>query len=124
MHELSIAESLMDQIEDIAKTNNLVSVDAIQIESGILRQVIPDVMQAAFEAVKKDTICENAILTIFEISALATCRQCKCEFEPSIDDFTCKKCNIANVDIIKGNEIILKAVSGKTEKERETSDES
>lgn len=124
MHEMSIAVSLMDQIEDIAKQNNLLNINEIQIESGILRQVIPDVMQVAFEAVKEGTICEKAILKIIEIPALAVCKQCKNEFEPSIDDFICKKCNIANVDIIKGNEIILKAVLGDTEIERETLHES
>ncbi|HBG60533.1 MAG: hypothetical protein A2Y03_09860 [Omnitrophica WOR_2 bacterium GWF2_38_59] len=112
MHELSIVISLMDQIEDVARVNKLVKIDEIQLETGVLRQVIPEVMQEAFESVKLNTICENAVLTILEVPALVVCNKCKSQFEPAIDDFLCKNCNLADVKTLKGNEIILKAIIG------------
>ncbi|MBU0468085.1 MAG: hydrogenase maturation nickel metallochaperone HypA [Candidatus Omnitrophica bacterium] len=117
MHELSIIVSMMEQIVDVAKENKIEKIDEVHLETGVLRQVIPEVMQEAFASVKLNTICENAILQIIEAPALVLCKQCKSEFEPSIDDFICKICNLANVDILKGNEIILKAVIGDSRNE-------
>ncbi|MDP8266211.1 MAG: hydrogenase maturation nickel metallochaperone HypA [Candidatus Aceula meridiana] len=116
MHEMSIAESLIEQIISVAKENSIVCVDEVEIETGYLKQIIPDVMQEAFKAVIKGTIAENAVLKITEISALAKCNLCKEEFTPELDNFLCPKCIKADVVTLKGDDIILKAVIGKEEK--------
>ena len=112
MHEMSIAESLMDQIIDIAETNHMESVAEVELETGHLRQVIPEVMREAFLAVTQGTIADGAELIINEVAPLAACRQCKGGFTPQIDDFLCPQCRQADVDILKGDEIILKSVVG------------
>jgi len=113
MHELSIAEGLIEQILTVAKENGIVHIEEVEIETGILKQIIPDVMQEAFKAVTKDTIAENAILKIAEVPALARCSLCRKEFEPELNNFLCPKCMKADVVTLKGNDIILKAVTGR-----------
>jgi hydrogenase nickel incorporation protein HypA/HybF len=110
MHELSLAEALIDQILAVAKENNLAKVDEVIIETGVLKQVVPEMMQEAFFAVSDETIAEGSKLTIIETSAKAKCRKCEQEFEPEIDSFLCPDCQVASVDILKGNDIILKSV--------------
>jgi hydrogenase nickel incorporation protein HypA/HybF len=112
MHEMSIAESLMEQILDIAQANNMQKVAEVELDAGYLRQVIPEVMQEAFLAVTEGTIADGATLTINEIAPLAVCRKCKDEFMPQLDDFLCPQCRQADVDILKGDEIILKSLVG------------
>ena len=111
MHELSIATHLIEQVVEQAEKNQLTRVDEVEIETGALRQVIPEMMQTAFEEVKVQTIASEAILIITEIPAKARCNQCKMEFEPQIDDFLCPQCQVADVDVFEGNIIILKSVS-------------
>ncbi|MCP4650798.1 MAG: hydrogenase maturation nickel metallochaperone HypA [PVC group bacterium] len=119
MHEMSIASALMDQIMETAKLNNLVKVEEVEIQAGLLKQVVPDVMQAAFEAVISGTIVEGARLKIIEVKAEARCLSCGQVFEPKVDNFLCSVCNKADVEIIKGNEIILKSLTGKNLEEED-----
>ena len=113
MHELSIAQGLVEQVLEISREQSLVTIDEIAIDAGELRQVVPEVMQEAFVSVVKDTIAEVARLTISEVSMEAKCNLCKRVFKPEIDDYRCPDCNVAEVEIVKGNEIILRSISGK-----------
>ncbi|MFH2138718.1 MAG: hydrogenase maturation nickel metallochaperone HypA [Candidatus Omnitrophota bacterium] len=115
MHEMSIASELMDQILEVARENNMVSVDSVEIETGVLKQIVPEIMQTAFEAVKKETIAEKAQLKIIEIPALVRCKICDNSFEPKIDDFLCPECRMAEIEILQGDGIILKTISGQTQ---------
>jgi len=110
MHEMSLAVGLMDQIISVAQDNNLTRVNEVELETGVLRQVVPEVMQEAFKSVTEDTIAQDAILKIVEIKAIVECRQCQGAFEPEIDSFLCPKCQKADINVIQGDDIILKAV--------------
>lgn len=110
MHEMSIAVNLIEQAVKLAKENNLSKIDEIEIEIGALKQVIPDVMQTAFEVAKEGTAAGNAKLTIFETVPLVLCNECDISFEPRINDFLCPQCRKSNIKIIKGNEIIFKSI--------------
>ena len=116
MHEMSIAVGLMEQVFDIAKKSNLKEIEEIEIETGFLRQIVPEVMQEAFLAVRQDTIAKNATLKIVEIAPLSECNICKKQFQPSLNDFLCPICQKADVKVLKGDEIILKSIQGKESK--------
>ena len=71
MHELSIAIQLVDQIVEIAGVNKFPKVDEIELETGVLRQVIPEMMQTAFKEAIDQTVVSEAVLSIKEIEAMA-----------------------------------------------------
>ncbi len=110
MHELSISMQLIEEIVEVAEVNKLPRVDEVELETGVLRQVIPEVMQTAFKEAISETIASEAALIIREIKAKAQCNQCALEFEPQIDNFLCPQCQIADVKVLEGNHIILKSV--------------
>lgn len=112
MHELSIATALMDQILDEAGRGALKRVDRVELRSGVLRQVIPEVLQEAFREVRVGTIAEQAELVVQEVPAQAQCRICRKKFQPELNYFVCPSCNKADVDILQGDEILLMAISG------------
>ncbi|MDD4956346.1 MAG: hydrogenase maturation nickel metallochaperone HypA [Candidatus Omnitrophica bacterium] len=112
MHELSIAEGLIDEIMRIAVENGLSRVDEVEIETGTLRQVVPEVMAEAFRAVSEGTPAERALLRIYEKKASAECKACGSAFEPQPNDITCTVCGATDTKITGGDEIILKAVVG------------
>ncbi len=112
MHELSIADALVDQILDEAREHGMSCVNEVEVHTGMLRQVVPEVMQEAFREVRVGTIVQDAVLVIKEIDAEAQCCICNLKFKPDLDCFVCPSCHKADVEILKGNEIILAAING------------
>jgi len=111
MHEMSIAASMLDVVLQAAEQAGATRVEAVEVEVGALKLVVPEVLQVAWEAVRADTLADGAPLKIEEIPAEAECRQCGRHFEPDIAySFLCPGCNRADVRIVCGNDIVLKSV--------------
>ena len=70
-------------------------------------------MQNAFLYASEKTIAENAVLQLSEITAEAQCNLCNHIFQPEIDNYLCPSCLIANVKVTKGNDVIIKSITGK-----------
>ena len=111
MHEMSIAMSLINQVLEVASRNNAQRVDEVMLEVGFLRQVVPEAMHMAWEAVTEDTPARGSVLTITEVPPEAKCRKCGTRFVPGIDTFLCPGCGQADVEITAGNDIVLKSMS-------------
>ena len=111
MHELSIAESLMRQIEQLAARHHATRVDGVEVETGVMRLVEHEALRSAFEVVSEGTIAQGARLAITDVPALARCRACGAEYAPGDRfDFACPSCRKADVDIVRGDDIILATV--------------
>ncbi len=123
MHEFSIVSSLLEQVLEIAKSNNALKVNEVEIEAGVIRQIVPEIMTTAWESIIVDTIADGSVLKITVVPAIAKCRICENQFEPEIDNYLCQKCLKADVDIISGNDIMLKSIDCQTLNEQEEQDE-
>ena len=64
MHEMSICQALMDQVERIATEQGAKQVDSIVLSIGPLSGVEPDLLSRAFEIARLQTVAENALLEI------------------------------------------------------------
>ncbi len=117
MHEMSIANQLVQQVLQVAEANNAIRVPKVVIEVGTMQLVVPEAMQAAFTACVEGTCAEGAELELIEIEALAHCRNCENEFTPEIANYMCPKCTQANVEIVQGRDIILASLECDTEDE-------
>lgn len=112
MHELSIATSLIERVLESAKASGLASVESVELEVGAMQLIVPDALTLAFEAVSKGTIAEHAGLELIDVPVKARCRDCGHEYPAAIDRYSCPECGQANAQIIAGQEIILKSMSG------------
>jgi len=118
MHEMSIAQSLLESVLSAAAEANAVRVNTVEIEVGAMQLVVPEALQAAWEAVRAGSLADGADLKIDEILAEAECRPCGWRFKPDIAySFLCPKCKQADAKIIRGNEILLKSMVCETEDE-------
>lgn len=123
MHEFSIVSSLIEQVLEIAKSNNALKVNEVEIEAGVIRQVVPEIMITAWESITVDTIAHGSVLKITVAPAIAKCRQCENQFELEIDNYLCPKCLKADVDFVSGNDIMLKSIDCQILNEQEKPDE-
>lgn len=98
MHEMSVADSLIETIITEAKKLNARPVK-VTISCGQLNPINDEVMQTAFEVVTRDTICEDAELVVVHVSWRAECRECGHKYDFDVYDPKCPKCESTEVDL-------------------------
>lgn len=124
MHEMSIADSVLSSVLAAAEGCGARRVERVELDVGQMRLVVPEALQMAWEVISEDTIAAGSELVVVEVPMQARCRECGRKFAPRIDDYLCPGCGQADVDILGGDDIILKSVvcdmeqpSGETEED-------
>ena len=119
MHELSICQSLMTQIENIALENNAQSVTSVVIAMGPLSGVEAQLLKNAYPIASAGTIAENAELIINELPIRVKCNQCGSETDALPNKLVCKECGDWRTTLLSGDELILMSVELEKSKESE-----
>ena len=104
MHELSIAESVVDVAARNARGRK---VTRVELRVGHLRQVVPSALTFAFELVAQGTAIEGAELAIEEVPAVVGCRTCGTEAELEAFPAACAACGGIDVDVSGGDELLV-----------------
>ena len=111
MHELSIATGILETALAVADEHGARRVEEIEVEVGVMRLVVPESLEMAFAVLTEGTAAAGAKLKITEVPIRAKCVGCDADFSPALDNFACPGCGRADVDIVGGNDIILKSVA-------------
>ena len=104
---MSICQSLMDQVEQIATEQGASRVDSIVLSVGPLSGVEPFLLNHAYEAARIRTVAENAELQIETGPIEVKCRSCNASGEAKVNRLLCPSCGDWQVDLIKGDELLL-----------------
>ncbi|MBI4559122.1 MAG: hydrogenase maturation nickel metallochaperone HypA [Candidatus Hydrogenedentes bacterium] len=110
MHEFSIAEAVLRSAIDVAEAHGRHPVKAVRVQIGRMRQIVPDALAFAYEALSADTMAAGSRLDCVEIPLQVRCRECQCVFEPDEVFWTCPGCSSLEGDVIAGEELILESV--------------
>jgi hydrogenase nickel incorporation protein HypA/HybF len=116
MHELTIAEALIEQVGtelDRAGRGTRLRVGAVkrlELAVGRLSGVHCDSLRFAFELLSPGTPAEGAELSIREPRAISRCRQCRASTE--IEDLVvdCPVCGSPEIVIEEGRELLLESI--------------
>ncbi len=76
MHEMSLAENVLQIIEQSSRSQCFVRVRRVVLEIGQLSSVEPDAMRFCFDAVMADSIAQGAVLEIIETAGQGICADC------------------------------------------------
>ncbi len=109
MHEVSIAQSIIQIIEEVLPKNKKGFVSAVKIKVGQLSAIETDALLFAFDIVKAKTLLHSAKLNIEIIEGGALCNDCKQDFRLSSFATPCPYCGSYRVSITVGKE--MKVVS-------------
>ncbi len=111
MHEASIAQSLLDQVEAVMAgpafegvTGRLVRV---HVRVGRMTAVVPDVLRFMWAAMVDATPLEGVVLEIEEVPIRARCRGCDTVREYVDIGFVCSTCGSSDVEVTSGRELHL-----------------
>lgn len=107
MHEMSICQGLMDQVERIAAEQNANRVDSIVLSIGPLSGVEPVLLNRAYEVARLHTVAENADLEIETGPIVVECRGCGAKGEAEVNRLLCGSCGNWQVNLIQGDELLL-----------------
>lgn len=110
MHELSIAQSLVDQVEDLARTHNANGVHLIRVRIGPLCGVVGELLATAFPMAAAGSLSENARLEWAESPVRVRCRTCHAESQAAANRLVCGQCGDWQTEVISGAELILESV--------------
>ena len=108
MHEMSLAEGVLQILEDAAKEQNFSKVKTVWLEIGQLAGVEPEAMRFCFDAVTRDSIAQNAQLEIIHTPGQAWCMQCSVTVEVQALYDACPKCGGHQLQVTGGNEMRVK----------------
>ena len=76
MHEMSLAEGIVQLVEDAVRADGCVRVRAVWLEIGQLAAVEKESLRFCFDAVTRDTVAEGARLEIIETPGQGWCMKC------------------------------------------------
>jgi hydrogenase nickel incorporation protein HypA/HybF len=103
MHELSVAENILEIVKENLSTTG--SVKKVKVRIGKLANIIPDSLEFCFDAITRGTVFEGAKLEIEGVNIVVRCESCGVDSEVESYFFQCKKCGNTDVKIVSGNEL-------------------
>lgn len=108
MHELSLAEALVEMIEEASRNEGFNRVCRVSLDVGRLSGVEPDALRFGFEVAARHTCAEGAELLILVSPGEACCPDCQSLV--SIDTFhdECPACGGHGLSITGGQQFQLK----------------
>jgi hydrogenase nickel incorporation protein HypA/HybF len=110
MHELSVCQSFIAQVERIASAHSARTVDKIVVRLGPLSGVEIPLLRQAYTLARAGTIAENAEL-VTEIQPIrVACRTCGAETNASVNRLLCGACGDYHTRLLSGDEMILASV--------------
>ena len=108
MHEMSIAESVLQIVEDTARSGGYTRVKAVWLEIGQLANVEKESLRFCFDAVTRDSIAQDARLEIIETAGQGWCMQCACNVPITALHEPCPTCGSYQIQVTSGEEMRVK----------------
>jgi hydrogenase nickel incorporation protein HypA/HybF len=97
MHELSIAESLLDAVRAEARKHPSGRVTRVGLRVGELAAVDPESLRFSFELLSRESELHPLELEIEFLRRRYRCPQCGEEFSPNDWQITCRRCGVNGV---------------------------
>ncbi len=110
MHELSIAQSIVEIAEEEAKKAGALSVSKIELDIGLLAGIEFAAFDFAWPEATRNTVLEHAECVINKIPGKARCGACGHLFEMKEYFELCPACGAYDHEVIRGKELKIKSI--------------
>ena len=114
MHELSVCQNLIDQINQIALAHKASRVDKIFLQVGPLSGVLPNLLQTAFPLASAGTLAAGAQLVIHANPITIRCKRCHAQSEVAANHLVCGHCGARQTELVGGDELLLERLEMQT----------
>ena len=117
MHELSMAQGIINAVLETAEANDATEVNEVSVEVGRLAMINPEQLEFILGVLIENKIMEDAKITFEEIPAEIICSDCNFKGEAILDDsdhyaplVKCPECDSLGVEVLNGKDIVVKNI--------------
>ncbi len=107
MHEMSIAQSLIEVIKEEMQKHDAKTLRSVRLNIGEMTAVVPDALSFCFEVATTGTELEGVRLIMDIIPLKGFCHKCKSEFEIKDYTFICPSCLSTKIETIAGQNLSI-----------------
>lgn len=110
MHEMSLAEGVLQLVEDTARREQATRVKTVVLEIGALSSVEADALRFCFDAVTRDSLAAGAVLEVIAVPGSGWCLQCMATVPLAEVYGACPTCGSHQVQATGGTEMRVKEI--------------
>ena len=110
MHEIGIVRQLVRTVTDFDKENEVQDIREVVVDCGELSLVIPEYLEELYPVVVKDSILQNAKLTIHMVPGLAECEECDEVFNVIENKGICPNCGSVEKTVLSGKDFLIREI--------------
>ena len=115
MHEIGVLYKMIEQVEDVAKKNNVKHIKSIEIELGELSGMLPVFFEQYYPIIAQNReMFKDSNLIIREVPGEGLCLYCSTMFNVMRCEGICPKCKSRNKKILSGRDFVLKNILAET----------
>jgi hydrogenase nickel incorporation protein HypA/HybF len=111
MHEMSLAEGMLQIVEDTARDHAAARVSAIWLEIGTLAQVEREALRFCFDAVSRGGVADGARLEIVDVPGAAWCMPCGERVALAALGEACPRCGGYQLQVVSGTEMRIREIA-------------
>jgi hydrogenase nickel incorporation protein HypA/HybF len=110
MHEMTLAQNVVQIVEDAARRNGATRVAVVHVEIGGLSHVEPEALEFAFEAVARGGLAQGARLDIHRTAGVARCLACGETVRLERLGDPCPRCGDYQLQVTGGDEMRVRDI--------------
>jgi hydrogenase nickel incorporation protein HypA/HybF len=114
VHELAVAQALVEQVEAVIRQHGASSVSLIRVRIGPLAGVVPELLGSAFPLAAAGSRMERAVLDLVAAPIKVRCQTCGAETEAAMNRLVCGACGDWHTQVISGDELLIESVELET----------
>lgn len=107
MHEMSIAQSLVDILTEEMARHGAGVLKSVRLHIGQLSAIVPESLSFCFEVITKGTHMEGAKLVMDIIPLKGVCKQCHKDFQIKDYAFVCPHCESTEIETVAGQDLSI-----------------
>jgi hydrogenase nickel incorporation protein HypA/HybF len=122
MHELSVCQSLLDQVIRIAADHGANRVERVLLRIGPLSGIEAPLLRNAYPIAAAGTLAEDAVLDIEPAPVRVHCVTCGAETDATPNRLLCGACGDWHTRLVSGDEMLLASLELSIPEEAEGND--
>jgi hydrogenase nickel incorporation protein HypA/HybF len=105
MHELSIAQNILEIVLANLPAGEEHSVRSVKVKVGEQSGVVADSLEFCFTAITQGTPLEGAVLDVMRVPFALKCKKCDASFQSEAGIVLCPSCGGMDVEVLSGTEL-------------------
>lgn len=116
MHELSVCQGMLSQMQAIAAEHGARAITGVTVQVGPLSGVEPELLVQAFSIASAGGIADGAELKVDTLPIRVHCERCGAQTDATANRLLCGVCGDWHTRLLSGDELLLASVELETGK--------